>query len=63
MKQEATDVQPKDLTAIRQAPTITRHPVTSTVHTGATHEPIFTPELQVQLGLRQGNGEHYHGET
>jgi hypothetical protein len=23
----------------------------------------FTPELQVQLGLRQGNGEHYHGET
>ena len=52
IKQEATEVQLKDLTAISQAPTNTKHPVTSTVHTGAPHEPVFPPELQVQLGLR-----------
>jgi len=41
MKQEATDVQPKDLT----------HPVTSTVHTGAPHEPIFYPRITSTVGL------------
>ena len=51
MKQEATDVQPKDLTAIRQAQTITRHPVTSTVHTGAPHEPIFYSRITSTVGL------------
>jgi len=51
MKQEATDVQPKDLTAIRQAPTNTRHPVTSTVHTGAPHEQFFYPRITSTVGL------------
>jgi hypothetical protein len=51
MKQEATDVQPKDLTAIRQAPTNTRHTVTSTVHTGAPHEPIFYPRITSTVGF------------
>jgi hypothetical protein len=63
MKQEATDVQPKDLTAIRQAQP-TRY---IQLHQPYILEPhmnqSFTPELQVQLGLRKGNGEHYHGET
>jgi hypothetical protein len=51
MKQEATEVQPKDLTAISQAPTNTRHPVTSTVHTGASHEPIVDPKITGTVGL------------
>jgi hypothetical protein len=41
IKQEATEVQPKDLTTISQATTNTKHPVTSTVHTEAPHEPVF----------------------
>ena len=63
MKQEATDVQPKDLTATRQVQP-TRY---TQLHQPYILEPhmnqSFTPELQVQLGLRQGNGEHYHSET
>ena len=58
MKQEATDVQPKD----RPQPARDTQ-----LHQPYILEPhmnqFFTPELQVQLGLRQGNGEHYHGET
>ena len=59
IKQEATEVQPKDLTATSN----TKHPVTSTVHTEAPHEPAFPPELQAQLGLRQGNAEKNHDKT
>ena len=51
IKQEATEVQPNDLTAISQAPTNTKHPVTSTVHTGAPHEPIFPPRITSTVGL------------
>jgi hypothetical protein len=51
IKQEATSVQPKELTAINQSPTNTRHPVTSTVHTGAPHEPIFAPRVTSTVGL------------
>ena len=45
IKQEATEVQLKDLTAISQAPTNTKHPVTSTVHTGVPHELVFSPRI------------------
>ena len=52
MKQEATDVQPKDLTAIRQVQP-TRY---TQLHQSYILEPhmnqSFNPELQVQLGLR-----------
>ena len=54
MKQEATEVQPKDLTAISQAPTDTTHPVTLTVHTGAPHEPIVDPIITSTVGLTTG---------
>ena len=51
IKQEATGVQPKELTAINQSPANTRHPVTSTVHTGAPHESIFAPRVTGTVGL------------
>lgn len=34
-----------------KTPTNTRHPVTSTVHTGAPHEPIFYPRITSTVGL------------
>ena len=51
IKQAATGVQPKDMTVISQSTTNTRHPVTSTVHTGAPHEPIFFPRVTSTVGL------------
>jgi hypothetical protein len=51
IKQEAIEVQPKDSTAINQATTNTKHPVTSTVHNEAPHEPVFYHRITSTVGL------------
>jgi hypothetical protein len=51
IKQEATEVQPKDLTTISQATTNTKHPVTSTVHTEAPRGPVFLPRITSTVWL------------